>query len=93
MEEYFHRMYILGKVPQCVSFDMRQALHEKRVGAETERKWSPYLTSDSRYRHRVNIRRLHAAGKFDYYAERKAWIKEYTANFQNLKAAKIDARN
>ena len=85
LEEYFHRMYILGKVPQCVSFDMRQALRDKRVAPEVERKWAPYLTSASRYLHRKEIRRLHAAGQFDYYAERKRWIEEYQQHILQMK--------
>ena len=85
MDEYFHRMYILGKVPQCVSFDMRQALRDKRVPAEMERKWAPYLTAASRYLHRKEIRRLHASGQFDYYAERQKWISEYRLNMDRMK--------
>jgi hypothetical protein len=93
MEEYFHRMYILGKVPQCVSYDMRQAIREGRVSAETERVWAPYLTSNSRYRHRKKLRRLHASGEFDYYETRKKWIREYISNIQRLKDTEIAARN
>ena len=92
MEEYFHRLYIVGKVPQCVSFDMRQAIRDNRVPAETARKWAPYLTSNSRYEHRKELRRLHANGQFDYYAERKKWIAEYQSNLMKLKDARVDAR-
>ena len=92
MEEYFHRMYILGKVPQCVAFDMRQAVRESRVVPEMARTWSPYLSSDSRYRHRAELRRRHAIGQFDYYAERKAWITEYRANFQRLRDSQKNSR-
>ena len=93
LEEYFHRMYILGKVPQCVSFDMRQAIREKRVSPEVERLWRPYLTSASRYLHRKEIRRLHSIGQFDYYAERRKWISEYQSNIARLKQAERDHRN
>lgn len=85
MEEYFHRLYILGKVPQCVSFDMRQAIRDRRVAPEIERKWEPYLTSASRYRHRKEIRRLHGRGEFHYYAERRKWMEEYRNNQYRLK--------
>jgi ribosomal protein L22 len=93
MEEYFHRMYILGKVPQCVSFDMRQALRDQRVAPETERLWAPYLTSNSRYRHRLELRRLKSIGQFDYYKERKRWISEYQNNMYRLKDAESISRN
>ena len=93
MEEYFHRMYILGKVPQCVSLDMRQAIRDSRVPAETERLWAPYLTSASRFNHRREIRRLHAIHEFDYYAERKKWIHEYRVNIQRLKDARKTSRD
>jgi hypothetical protein len=92
MEEYYHRMYILGKVPQCVSFDMRQAIREGRVPAETARSWAPYLTSNSRYIHRKEIRRLHACGDFDYYKSRKNWINDYQLNLQRLKDTEKGAR-
>lgn len=93
LEEYFHRMYILGKVPQCVSFDMRQAIRDKRVSPEVERLWQPYLTSASRYQHRKEIRRLNSIGEFDYYAERRKWISEYQANISRLKQAERNHRN
>lgn len=92
MEEYFHRMYILGKVPQCVSFDMRQAIREHRVPPETARSWAPYLTSNSRFRHRKELRRLHANGEFEYYKERKKWIREYMMNLEKLKDTELSAR-
>ena len=93
MEEYFHRMYILGKVPQCVSFDMRQALRDKRVPPEVERLWAPYLTSASRHLHKKEIKRLHSIGEFDYYAERKKWIGEYQQNLARLKRDDRNNRN
>ena len=93
LEEYFHRMYILGKVPQCVSFDMRQALREKRVAPEIERKWEPYLTSNSRYHHRKELRRRNSIGEFDYYAERKKWIAEYQQNIARLRQGARINRN
>ena len=93
LEEYFHRLYILGKVPECVAFDMRQAIRDKRVAPETERLWQPYLTSASRYLHRKELRRLHANGQFDYYAERKRWIDAYQSNILRLKRAERDSRN
>jgi ribosomal protein L22 len=93
LDEYFHRMYILGKVPQCVSFDMRQAIREKRVAPEVERRWQPYLTSASRYRHRKELRRLHSIGEFDYYAKRRKWLTEYQSNITRLKQAEKDRRS
>ena len=93
LEEYFHRMYILGKVPQCVAFDMRQAIRDKRVSPEVERLWQPYLTSASRFLHRKEIRRRNAVGEFDYYAERRKWIKDYQSNIARLKQAERDHRN
>lgn len=93
VEEYFHRMYILGKVPQCVAFDMRQAIRERRVPQETARRWAPYLTSNSRFNHRKELRRLHAIGEFDYYAARRKWIEEYQANLIRIRDHKRLARD
>ena len=92
VEEYFHRMYILGKVPQCVAFDMRQALRDQRVAPETARLWAPYLTSNSRYRHRQELRRLNSIGQFDYYKERQRWINEYQSNIHRLKDSERQSR-
>jgi ribosomal protein L22 len=92
VEEYFHRMYILGKVPQCVSFDMRQAIRERRVPPENVRSWSPYLTSNSRYRHRLQLRRLNSIGEFDYYAARKKWIDEYELNLVRMRDSRRNSR-
>lgn len=93
VEEYFHRMYILGKVPQCVSFDMRQALRDQRVAPETARAWAPYLTSNSRYRHRRELRRLNSIGQFDYYKARDRWIRNYQNNLVRLKDTERLNRN
>lgn len=93
VEEYFHRVYVLGKVPQCVAFDMRQAIRDKRVAPETERLWQPYLTSASRFLHRKELRRRHAIGEFDYYAERKRWIEAYQSNILRLKQGERESRN
>ena len=93
IEEYFHRMYVVGKVPQCVSFDMRQAIRDQRVQGETVRKWAPYLTSNSRFQHRKELKRLHAIGQFDYYSERRKWIKEYRDNLHKLNNAMRSSRD
>lgn len=92
MEEYFHRLYIVGKVPQCIAFDMRQALREKRVPAEMQREWAPYLTANSRFRHRKELMRLNGIGKFDYYAARKKWIEDYKLNIIRLRDARRQGR-
>ncbi len=93
MEEYFHRMYILGKVPQCVAFDMRQSIREHRVPPETIRKWSPYLTSNSRFQHRKELRRLNAIGEFEYYSARRKWIEEYRTNLVRIRDQTRNSRD
>mmetsp|Transcript_19666 Transcript_19666/g.45855 ORF Transcript_19666/g.45855 Transcript_19666/m.45855 type:complete len:319 (-) Transcript_19666:76-1032(-) len=80
LEEYFHRLYIYGKVPLSLSSDMRRALSEHRVSNLMKKEWAPYLTANSRFFHRRSLKYLDATRQFDYYEARKQWIYEYEAN-------------
>lgn len=52
MEEYFHRLFILKKVPRSLTTDMRLAITEHRVSPSTVRDWYPYLDAKTRFWHR-----------------------------------------
>mmetsp|Transcript_29111 Transcript_29111/g.53095 ORF Transcript_29111/g.53095 Transcript_29111/m.53095 type:complete len:294 (-) Transcript_29111:28-909(-) len=80
LEEYFHRVYIYGKVPTTLANDMRLALHERRVSNRMMKEWAPYLTANSRFFHRRSLKYLDATRKFDYYEARRQWIYDYEAN-------------
>lgn len=80
LEEYFHRIYIFGKVPRSLACDMRMALHEGQVNPQTAKEWAPYLCANSRIRHRRELKWLDCNRQFDYYKARHEWIQRYKAN-------------
>lgn len=80
LEEYFHRLYIVNKVPRSLAGDMRLALHEGRVNAQAAKEWAPYLCASSRIRHRMELKWLDSTRQFDYYQARQDWIQRYKAN-------------
>ncbi|CEL94030.1 unnamed protein product [Vitrella brassicaformis CCMP3155] len=90
--EFFHRLYILGKVPRSMSTDMRIAIKEHRVGAHVIREWWPYLASDTRLQHRMTLKWLDNTRQFDYYGVRRDWILQYQANllrrFNEMRSAR-----
>lgn len=79
-EEFFHRLYIRGKVPRSIASDMRLALHEHRVGNQMVKEWAPYLCAHSRLFHRKELKWLDSTRQFDYYQARREWIQQYKAN-------------
>eukprot|EP01066_Platyproteum_vivax_P012770 Platyproteum_vivax@DN5803_c0_g1_i3.p1 len=82
LPEFFHRLYILKKVPRSISMDMRLALYNEKAGTAQEREWLPYLTSKSRYNHRRQLKWEDANRNFDYYEVRREWIDKYSNNLQ-----------
>uniref|UniRef100_A0A0K6S9U9 Uncharacterized protein n=1 Tax=Chromera velia CCMP2878 TaxID=1169474 RepID=A0A0K6S9U9_9ALVE len=84
MEEYFHRLYVMGKVPRSLSADMRVSLAEKRVGPQMAREWYPYLSAFTRNDHRMGLKWLDQTRQFDYYKTRKEWIEKYKANLVRI---------
>ncbi|XP_954602.1 uncharacterized protein TA18910 [Theileria annulata] len=49
MNEYYQKIFILGKVPKSMSSELRNAVYDKRVDSKIVTKWFPYLTSHSRF--------------------------------------------
>lgn len=92
LEEYFHRIYIYGKVPRSLASDMRLALHERRVSQQMVKEWSPYLSSHSRLFHRKELKWLDSTRQFDYYQERREWIHRYRANLLRASSEAREAR-
>ncbi|UKJ87660.2 hypothetical protein MACJ_000098 [Theileria orientalis] len=80
MNEFYQKIFILGKVPKSMSSEMRNAIYDKRVNSQNIAAWFPYLTAHSRFIFRKNLRFLNKIGKFDYYSHRKDWINQYNEN-------------
>ncbi|CAD7924040.1 unnamed protein product [Amoebophrya sp. A120] len=81
LEEFFQKVYVVGKVPTTLTWDMRLALFEGRCGPEMHRHWSPYLTSTSRWLHRKRLKYLDATKQLDFYKLRDEWIARYQGNW------------
>merc|ERR1712012_799051 len=92
LEEYFHRLYVINKVPSSLSSDMRLALHENRVSQQMQKEWSPYLCAYSRWRHRHQLKWLDSTRQFDYYQVRREWIMRYKANLLRQSTEAREAR-
>jgi len=92
LEEFFHRMYILNKIPRPIAADMRLAVHEGRVGNHMKREWAPYLCANSRFRHRKQLKWLDRTRQFDYYEARREWIHRYKANGMRASTEAREAR-
>jgi len=90
--EFFHKLYILGKVPKCMASDMRLALRDRTVSPQMEHVWAPYLSASSRFRHRQELKWRQITRKFDYYEERRKWIEQYDANNQRRQVEERLAR-
>jgi len=92
LEEFFHRMYIYGRVPRSISSDMRLALHDSRVSAQMAKEWAPYLNAHSRFFHRKELKWLDSTRQFDYYQARREWIQRYQANLLRASTEAREAR-
>lgn len=80
LNEFYHKVFILGKVPRSMSAELRNAVYDRRVDAQAAAKWFPYLTAHSRFLFRKDLRYLNKIGQFDYYKHRSNWINEYKDN-------------
>ncbi|CAK9026991.1 Hypothetical protein (Fragment) [Durusdinium trenchii] len=92
LEEWFHWLYIYGKVPKTLSGDMRLALAQKRVSPQMQREWAPYLCSRSRFWHRQELKWLDSTRQFDYYKARQEFIDQYKANLLRESTEAREAR-
>lgn len=89
LEEYFQKLYVIGKVPTSVTQDMRLALMDRRAGPQSERDWSPYLTSTSRLHHRRNLKWMDNTKQLDYHELLENWMRKYEGN---MKARTVELR-
>eukprot|EP00916_Digyalum_oweni_P006562 GHVL01011231.1.p1 GENE.GHVL01011231.1~~GHVL01011231.1.p1 ORF type:complete len:283 (-),score=36.03 GHVL01011231.1:1401-2249(-) len=80
LSEYYHRLYILKKVPRSLSMDMRLALGSQRAGKTMERDWIPYLTSHTRRKHKNELRIADCKREFNYWEDRRKWMEAYNDN-------------
>eukprot|EP00928_Gymnodinium_smaydae_P053418 TRINITY_DN37408_c0_g1_i1.p1 TRINITY_DN37408_c0_g1~~TRINITY_DN37408_c0_g1_i1.p1 ORF type:complete len:370 (-),score=46.60 TRINITY_DN37408_c0_g1_i1:33-1079(-) len=92
LEEFFHRLYIRGKVPRSLAADMRLALHERRVSGQMVKEWSPYLCANSRFFHRKELKWLDSTRQFHYYEARREWIDRYRAQLLRSSTEAREAR-
>ncbi|CDR97820.1 hypothetical protein BBBOND_0403080 [Babesia bigemina] len=51
--------------------EMRAALYEKRVPAQTITEWYPYLTAHTRFFFRRQLKWMNDTGQFNYYKHRR----------------------
>jgi ribosomal protein L22 len=89
MPEFFQKVYIEGKIPRCIVMDMQNAVKEGCVNDPSS--FAPYLNSASRREHRKRLKWQVLNKNFNYFAERKKWIKEYEnnrLNFENKQRSK-----
>ena len=92
LNEFFHRVYILKKIPRAIVMDMASALRDGRAGPHMNRAFAPYVTAASRRQHRQELKYLELTRRFDYYAERKKWIAAYQDNIRRFTNRKREAR-
>ncbi|PHJ21644.1 ribosomal l22p l17e protein [Cystoisospora suis] len=92
MEEYFHRLFILKKVPRSLTTDMRLAITEHRVPPSTIRDWYPYLDAKTRFWHRQRLKWLDRTRQFDYHLARRVFRTKYELNCQRRKVEILLAR-
>jgi len=92
LEEYFHKLYIVGKVPVSLGADMRLALREGQVSPQMMKEWAPYLSAASRYNHRRDLKWKDMTRQFDYYQARREWIEAYQANLLRSSTEAREAR-
>lgn len=92
LEEFFHRIYVYNKVPRSLASDMRLALHESRVSQQMIKEWAPYLSAESRLRHRKEIKWLDSTRQWDYFQVRQEWIQAYKANLLRSSSEAREAR-
>ncbi|KAK1444169.1 hypothetical protein BgAZ_100750 [Babesia gibsoni] len=52
MNEFYQKIFILGRIPKSMGAELRAAIYEKRVPAQTITEWYPYLTAHSRFFYR-----------------------------------------
>ncbi|AFZ80511.1 hypothetical protein BEWA_033660 [Theileria equi strain WA] len=82
MNEFYQKVFILGKIPKSMGVEMRNAIYDKRVPPQTITEWYPYLTAHTRFFYRKYLKWLNRTGKFDYYQHRRNWIDQYNTNLQ-----------
>lgn len=92
LEEYFHRLYIVGKVPRSLSADMRLAIYDKKVSRQMLKEWAPYICAQSKWGHRRQLKWLDGTRQFDYYKVRQEWINNYRANLLRQTTEAREAR-
>ncbi|EDO05684.2 Ribosomal protein L22p/L17e family protein [Babesia bovis T2Bo] len=82
MNEFYQKIFILGRIPRSMGAEMRAAIYEKRVPTQTVVEWYPYLTAHSRFFFRKELKWLDKTGQFNYYKHRREWIDRYNANMR-----------
>ncbi|GBE62113.1 50S ribosomal protein [Babesia ovata] len=82
MNEFYQKIFILGRIPKSMGAEMRAALYEKRVPAQTVTEWYPYLTAHTRFFFRRQLKWMNDTGQFNYYKHRRDWIEQYNSNLR-----------
>jgi ABC-type Fe3+-hydroxamate transport system substrate-binding protein len=81
LPEFFHQLYILKRVPRAIVSAMAAAINDGRAASpDMQRAFAPYVSSESRRRHRKEMQLLDLTRRFDYNKEMTDWISEYQAN-------------
>jgi len=80
LPEFFHKIFILKRVPRAIVSDMAAAIRDGRATPEMQRAFAPYVSSASRRQHRRQMKYEDLTKKFDYLETRRKWIDEYQIN-------------
>lgn len=80
LTEFFKRVYVKGKVPRSLAFDMRLALKEKRAPRYMLEEWQPYICSLSRQLHRRRLLFKDRTKTLRLRQVQREWITQYQSN-------------